>query len=94
MREYELMIVMRPEIDPTDSKKVGNIVAKMLGSQAKTIITTEIIGKKRLAYIIQKCIEGIYVLVTLKTEHIEMQSVEKQVKLMPEIIRHLITVKE
>ena len=90
MGSYELMIILRPDIDPTDNKKRDSILEKLLGADAKYIKETVSMGKKRLAYEIDKNHEGVYNLVKLEAPHLEAGLMRKQAKLMPEIVRFLL----
>jgi ribosomal protein S6 len=91
MRTYELMVILKPEFDPGDEKKIKAVIAKLLGAQAKAIVSTEIVGKKHLSYPIQKMSEGTYTLTKLNSARIDLSLIEKQVKLMPEILRQMVT---
>ncbi|MFC1646749.1 30S ribosomal protein S6 [Patescibacteria group bacterium] len=94
MRAYELMLVFDPAVDPSDTKKINSLVEKFLGENAKFIKNTEIIGKKKLRYSINKNMEGVYALVTLEASSIDTVHMVKQDKLMTEIVRFLFTVKK
>jgi small subunit ribosomal protein S6 len=91
MRTYELMLILTPETDPTDTKKITETVNKLLGVQAKSVEKVEIIGKKRLSYPIRKLSEGVYVLAKLKSERIDLAPIEKTVRLIPEVLRHMVS---
>lgn len=88
MREYELMVLLDPSIDVTKDKERDTLVAKLLGSYAKNIKETTTMGKKRLAYEINKQNEAVYVLVKLQGEPIAAADVAKQSKLINGILRY------
>ena len=60
MRHYEMLVLMNAELeDPKDEvEKVEDIVRNLGGE----VVKTDVWGKRRLAYPIQKKTEGIYVL--------------------------------
>jgi small subunit ribosomal protein S6 len=88
MKKYELMVILNPVIDPTDTKKIDGIVQKILGNEAKYIKTKNIWGKKPLAYEIHHFKEGIYILYTLEAPKIDIMHIGKQAKMMTDIIRY------
>ena len=68
MREYELMVILNPEVEeravePT-LKKFLEVVTKENG----TVDKLDIWGRRRLAYEIQKKSEGIYAVVNFTAE--------------------------
>ena len=92
MRQYEFMVMLMPDVDPTDSKKIESILGKMLGAHKKALKETTVIGKKTLAYEIRKQTQAVYVLAKLESESIKAGDIEKNVKLMPEVLRHMLTI--
>jgi small subunit ribosomal protein S6 len=90
MRKYELMLITDPANDPTDNKKRDQIIAKLLGTDIGFIRETTTIGKKKLAYEINKFKEGIYCLIKLEADKLNMSQMRKQAKMMPEIIRFML----
>ncbi|TAL41282.1 MAG: 30S ribosomal protein S6 [Methylovulum sp.] len=86
MRQYELMVVFRPDFD---TKQRDEALRKLIGS-VKVIEVTDL-GKKRLAYPIAKHEEGIYVLAKLEGEALKVGDIEKQARLVPDVIRYLLT---
>ncbi len=93
MRRYEFMLIFRPDFDTKDTKKRDEVIAKLLGASVKVTNVTDM-GKKRLAYPIQKYEEGNYVLVLLSADALKVGEIEKQVRLQTDVIRYLLTVKE
>ncbi len=92
MRQYELMVIFRPDFDIKDAKKRDEVIAKLLGASVKVQDVTDM-GKKRLAYPIQKHEEGVYALVHLEDQALHVGDVEKQFRLQTDVIRYLLTVK-
>jgi ribosomal protein S6 len=92
MQKYEFMVMLMPDIDPTDSKKIDAIIVKMLGENKKAHKETIIIGKKPLAYEIRKQSQAVYVLAKLEAESIKAGDIQKVVKLMPEVLRYMLTI--
>lgn len=90
MRKYELMYILRPELD---QEALQAVVEKFQGviSNGGEITKHEVMGKRRLAYEIQKLREGIYVLVNFTAEPAVVTELDRQLKIADEVIRHLVT---
>ncbi|OGG09944.1 30S ribosomal protein S6 [Candidatus Gottesmanbacteria bacterium RBG_16_43_7] len=89
MRIYESMVILDPQLDATDTKKIEELIRKLMGEYAPQITKIEHLGKKQLKYKIMKQNEGIYALVTLRADGIKSSAIQKQAKLNPEILRYL-----
>lgn len=94
MHTYELMVILHPDIDPTDDKKRDALISKMLGEAAKTVKETKTLGKKSFSYPIAKQTQGTYVLLKLEGESVKTADLEKNRKMIPEVLRFLLTVQE
>jgi small subunit ribosomal protein S6 len=87
MRQYELMMILDPEMD---ERNLGPTVEKMLGVVTKdggSIDTMDIWGRRRLAYEIRKQAEGIYAVVTLSAGSETAQELDRQLGLNEQVLR-------
>ena len=87
MREYELMVIINPEVedravDPT-LKKFLEVVTKDNG----TVDNIDIWGRRRLAYEIQKKSEGIYAVVNFTATPQTTQELDRVLNLNEAIMR-------
>ncbi len=89
-REYELMVVLRPDFG-VEEKPARDLVQKLVGD--REIKEFAILGKKRLAYIIKKQTDGVYVLATVTGTPLQVVDVEKQIRSGVDVLRYLLTVK-
>lgn len=62
IREYELVYIMQADIDPTTISEFQERVAQAITSQQGEVLSTEVWGRRNLAYPIQKQVVGHYVL--------------------------------
>ncbi len=92
MTTYELMVVVSSSVDLTGDKSQKDLVAKLVGENGKVKEVTSL-GKKTLAYPIKKQEEATY-LVAVVEGTVKSADLDKKSKLMPEILRFLLTVKE
>ena len=92
MRKYELVCIVHPDLDET---AFNGIVEKVKGWVVETsgsVDKVEVWGRKRLAYIIKKQREGQYVLFNLSLEPAATASLEKNLRFLEPIIRHMLVV--
>ena len=87
MREYELMVIINPEVDdravePT-LKKFLEVVTKENG----TVDKLDIWGRRRLAYEIQKKSEGIYAVVNFTAEPQTAKELDRVLSLNEAVMR-------
>lgn len=87
VRKYELMLVLSTDGDYESETKRQDIVKKLIGNA--TIDSLTLMGKKVLAYPIQKKLEGVYLLAQLSGEAMTVSSIQKKVTQLPEILRYL-----
>jgi len=89
-RNYELMLVFRPDADVTDKtapEKVGKLAGEGMNVDSVTFM-----GKKTLAYEIAKQKEGIYVLANISGV-MNVPVMEKRIQLDGTVLRFLTTSK-
>lgn len=91
-RQYELMVIVKTTFPYDDEKKRSDLLEKLVGETA-TIVEHTLLGKKGLAYPIQKQGEGAYILATVEGT-IQVGDIEKQVRLGEDVLRYLLTVKK
>lgn len=88
MRPYEMMILVNPDLeDPKEEVSNAEEVVRSLGGE---LSKTDIWGRKRLAYPIDKHMEGFYAVSYFKMDQAQMKELERLLKLRPEVWRHLI----
>ena len=87
MHQYELMVILDPEID---ERTVAPSLDKFLGvvrNAGGSIENVDIWGKRRLAYEINKKSEGIYAVVNFTATSEATQELDRQLKLNEQIMR-------
>lgn len=87
MRQYELMIILDPSID---ERTVPTALEKFLGvitSGGGTVDKTDVWGRRRLAYEIDKQTEGIYAVVDMHATPDVAQELDRQLGLNESVIR-------
>ena len=66
MNKYEIMFIVRPEIDEKNRDSSVKTLEKALKSNKATIVDSKEIGHKELAYEIKKCSSGYYYLYNIE----------------------------
>ncbi|MBD2871765.1 30S ribosomal protein S6 [Paenibacillus arenilitoris] len=89
MRKYEVMYIIRPDVD---QENVQAIVDKFNGiiSNGGEVTKTDVIGKRRLAYEINKLRDGYFVLVQFNATSEVVNELDRIMKISDEVIRTLI----
>ena len=87
MHQYELMVILDPEID---ERTVAPSLDKFLGvvrNDGGTVENVDIWGRRRLAYEINKNNEGIYAVVNFTATSEATQELDRQLKLSEAVMR-------
>ncbi|CAM4303054.1 30S ribosomal protein S6 [Paenibacillus tarimensis] len=89
MRKYEVMYIIRPDVE---QEAVQALVEKFNGiiSNGGEVTKQDVMGKRRLAYEINKIRDGIYVLVHFNAPSEVIVELDRVMKITDEIIRFLI----
>ena len=65
-RTYELMFIVRPDMADEDLDKLVANLESTVTSASGTVKAIDRMGKRRLAYMVRKFREGIYILMTIE----------------------------
>lgn len=90
---YETMYILRPELGEEDVEK--NIVTyqDILKEEGAEMLETQHRGKRRMAYMINKKREGIYIQMNYQAPGAAIAPMERAMRLSEDVIRYL-TVKQ
>ena len=88
MRHYEMLVLINAELeDPKDEVEKVEDTLRNLGGE---IVKTDVWGKKRLSYPIQKKNEGIYVLFDFKLDPAQTFELKRVLGLRANIYRQMV----
>ncbi len=90
MRTYETLYIVRPDLSDEEVQAVVDDVTALVTGAGAEIVKAETWGKRRLAYEVQKCSEGYYVLVRFAATPEVVARLENHFRLTDAIIRFLI----
>ncbi len=90
MRDYEVIIIVSPQVE---EERVGSVVDRVtswITGRGGTIEKIEPWGRRRLAYPIQDFREGNYFLIRAKMEPTSVDELESNLRILEDVIRHLV----
>ena len=87
MHQYELMVILDPEIDERTVAPSLDKFLNVIRADGGTVDNVDIWGRRRLAYEIDKNAEGIYAVVTLQAEPATVKELDRQLSLNESVLR-------
>ncbi|MFV9510321.1 30S ribosomal protein S6 [Tepidibacillus sp. LV47] len=90
MRKYEVMYVIRPDLNEEAMKGLVNKFQNVITANGGEIEKVEEMGKRRLAYEIKGYTEGVYVVMNFQSEPQMVAELERNLRISDGIIRYLI----
>lgn len=87
MRQYEMMVILDPEVDERTVAPSLEKFLNVITSGGGTIEKVDIWGKRRLAYEIDKRSEGIYAVVDMIATPELAQELDRQLGLNESVLR-------
>lgn len=89
MRNYEIMYIIRPNIDEESQKALIERFNGVLTENGAEIEKVEEVGKKRLAYEINDFRDGYYVIINFNGTSEAINEFDRLAKYSEDIIRHI-----
>jgi small subunit ribosomal protein S6 len=88
-RTYELMFIVRPDMPEEEQDKLISNLETQVGNAGGTVKSVERMGKRRLAYIVRKFQDGIYVLMNMEGEGGMVKEVERRLRVTEPVIKFI-----
>ena len=88
-RTYELMFILRPDMTEEDQDKLIANLEGQVGTAGGTVKSVERMGKRRLAYLVRKFQDGIYVLMVLEGDGAMVKEVERRLRVTEPVIKFI-----
>ena len=93
MRKYEIMYILRADLDEATRKEVMDKLAKIITDNGgKVENTDESMGLRDLAYEIKDQAKGYYVVLKVEMDNTTIYEFNRKVRHNPSVLRHLIVV--
>ena len=94
MREYELVLIINPELDDTETESLIEGVKSNIESNGGEVLKVDPWGKKRLAFPINKNNDGYYVIFVFRSEPAFVPQLSNSFRVIESIIRDMVVLFE
>jgi len=88
-RTYEVIFIVDPAAGDEDVMRLSEGVQKIITGQGGSIVKTEMMGKRQLAYEINHKKDGTYVLLEVEGSGGEIAEVERRMRVNDQILRYM-----
>ena len=88
-RTYEVMYIVRPDVEEADLDKLIEGFEKNVTDGGGEIKSTEKMGRRRLAYTVRKFNDGIYVLMTIVADGSLIGEIERRLRVSEQVIKFI-----
>ncbi|MEH7462552.1 30S ribosomal protein S6 [Bacillus pseudomycoides] len=90
MKKYEIMYIIRPNMEEEAQKALVERFAGVLTDNGAEIINTKDWGKRRLAYEINDLRDGFYMILNVNSNSEAVKEFDRLAKISEDIIRHIV----
>ena len=87
MRNYEMRIILDPEVDEREVQPSLDKYLQVITSDKGTVDNVDVWGRRRLAYPIKKKNDGIYVVINFTSESATAKELERQLGINETVLR-------
>jgi small subunit ribosomal protein S6 len=88
-RTYEVMYIGTPETADEDIARLNEAIQQQIEKEGGTVVKTEAMGRRKLAYPIQKKTEGHYTLFEIEGSGQEIAELERRMRVNDAIMRFI-----
>lgn len=89
MRTYEIIFILKPDLPEGEADRFVTQMEGVVTSTGGTLRKVDRMGRRHLAYRIQKYREGEYVLLVTDSEAPTVQEVERRLKVADAVLKYL-----
>lgn len=91
MKKYEIMFIVRPDVDDDVRKNTVKVLEKILTDNKSTITLSKELGQKEFAYEIKKLKSGYYYLYNIEAnDDAAIKEFDRVARIDENVVRHLI----
>ena len=91
-REYELMYIIRPDLDDEQVTAAVASVRSLIETNGGAVLKTTSWGKRRLAYEVKHLRDGYYMIVRCDLDAAKVKDIERALTIHDSVFRHLLTI--
>ena len=88
-RTYEVMYIVRPDVEEADLDKLIEGFEKNVTDGGGEVKSTEKMGRRRLAYTVRKFNDGFYVLMTIVAAGSLIGEIERRLRVSEQVIKFI-----
>lgn len=89
MRNYEIMFIVDPNVQEDEIEKIKSQVETVVTDGGGEIVETEMMGRRKLAYEVNRLREGFYILLTVRANGDIVKEVERRFRVMDSVVRYI-----
>ncbi len=90
MNKYELMFIVRTDMEEAEIKKTAESMKKVLTDKNAKMLEEKVMGQRELAYEMKKMKTGYYFLFTVEATSEAINEFDRVSRINENILRHLI----
>ena len=90
MTKYEIMFIVKASMEEAEIKKTAEDLKKLLTNKQSKVIDFNEMGRRKLAYPIDKELSGFYYVIEVETNHETIAEFDRKVSINENVLRHLI----
>jgi small subunit ribosomal protein S6 len=90
LREYELIVVIDPELEEEQFAAALEKIGQYVGNRGGEVVNVDRWGRRKLAYPIKSRTEGNYVVNHIQLDPSQTAELESSLRLSEEVLRHLL----
>lgn len=88
-RDYELGIILNPEVNEEETRNILDRVEQVVATHGGQTVKVNQWGRRRLAYPIERQRDGIYIFVDMILEPETVSELERTLKVSEAVLRHM-----
>ena len=88
-RTYEIVFIIDPDAEDAEVMRLTEAIQKIITDQGGSVIKTEMMGKRQLAYEINHKRDGVYVLLEVDGSGAEIAELERRMRVNDRILRYM-----
>lgn len=90
MNKYEIMFIVRPDMEEAEIKKTAENMKKVLTDAGAKVMEEKAMGKRELAYEINKFNTGYYFLFVVEADSKSEQEFNRVARINESLLRHIV----
>ncbi|MHB9034653.1 MAG: 30S ribosomal protein S6 [Anaerolineae bacterium] len=90
MSNFELIYILQPDLDETALASINERIQQVINSSGGQVASSELMGRRTLAYPIKRRREGYYMLVKAALTQAAITELDRTLRLSEDVLRHML----